>query len=84
MLEASEYYEAQAPFLGREFLDEARRTVQRIAENPFSGQVVRPPIRRWLVRRFPFGILYSIDADEIVILAIMHLRRFPGYWADRV
>ena len=32
----------------------------------------------------PFGILYRIDPHEIVIIAVMHLRRRPGYWADRV
>ena len=35
------------------------------------------------VRRFPFGILYRVDPDEIVILAVMHLARQPDYWRDR-
>lgn len=41
-------------------------------------------IRRFLVRRFPYGILYTIEADHILILAIMHLSREPGYWRHRV
>ena len=84
MLEASEYYERQARGLGRDFLAEVQRTVDVIIENPRVGRVVRRPIRRRLMRRFPFGILYRVDPHEIVIIAVMHLRRRPGYWAARV
>jgi len=80
MLEAAEYYESQRRGLGRTFLAEVQRTVDRIVENPRLGQAVRQGIRR----RFPFGILYQVDPDEIVIIAVMHLRRRPGYWSDRV
>ena len=84
MLEAAEYYESQRRGLGRAFLAEIHRTVDRIVENPRIGQAVRQGIRRRLLRRFPFGILYRVDPEEIVIIAVMHLRRRPGYWSDRV
>jgi len=84
MREAAAYYERQTPGLGHEFLAEVQRTVNRIVENPRVGHVVRRNIRRRLMPRFPFGILYRIDPHEIVIIAVMHLRRRPGYWADRV
>ena len=35
------------------------------------------------VRRFPFALLYKISGDEVVILAVMHLKRHPSYWRDR-
>ncbi len=84
MPEAAEYYERRAPGLGREFLAEAQRTVRGIVENPQLGRVIRRPIRRRLMLGFPFGILYRVDAHEIIILAVMHLRRRPGYWVGRV
>jgi toxin ParE1/3/4 len=84
MREAAEYYERQTRGLGHEFLAEVQRTVDRIVENPQLGQVVRRNIRRRLMPRFPFGILYRIDPQEIVIIAVMHLRRRPGYWEERV
>jgi toxin ParE1/3/4 len=84
MLEAAQYYESQTRGLGHEFLVEVQRTVARIIENPRLGQIVREAIRRRLMPKFPFGILYRIDPNEIVIIAVMHLRRRPGYWADRV
>ena len=84
MLEASEYYERQASGLGIEFLAEVQRTVHGIVENPGAGPVVRQPLRRRLLLGFPFSILYRVDTHEIVIIAVMHLRRRPGYWAARL
>ena len=83
MLEAATYYENQASGLGQDFLAQVQRTVDLIAENPRSGGVMRGEIRRRLVPRFPFGILYQIDPFEIVVIAVMHLRRRPWYWMDR-
>jgi len=83
MLEAATYYENQAPGLGEDFLAQVQRAVDQIAENPWSGGIMRGDIRRALVPRFPFGILYHIDPTEIVVIAVMHLRRRPGYWRDR-
>lgn len=83
MVEAAESYETQADGLGLAFLSEVRRAVCRIADNPEIGAVLRGDTRRVLVRRFPFGILYRIEPSEIVILAVMHLRRKPDYWKER-
>ena len=46
--------------------------------------VIEAELRRRLVRRFPFGILYRIEPEEIVIVAVAHLRRKPGYWRERI
>ena len=83
MLSAALYYESQATGLGEYFIAEVHRATQYIEENPESGMVIRGNIRRRLMRSFPFGILYRIESDEIVIVAVMHLRKRPGYWADR-
>lgn len=83
MLEAAIYYDDKAPGLGSDYIAEVEHTVNRIAENPESGLTVRGNIRRMLLRRFPFGVLYRVDQEEIVIIAIMHLRRRPGYWKKR-
>ena len=40
-------------------------------------------IRRSLIRRFPYSLLYRVDPDEIVILAVMHQKRHPAYWLSR-
>jgi toxin ParE1/3/4 len=84
MLDAAVYYENQVPGLGMDFLTQIENAVQRIKAYPESGKAVRGKILRRLVRRFPFGILYRVDPSEIVVVAVMHLRRRPGYWKKRI
>jgi len=83
MLESAQYYESQAKGLGSAFLNEIQRAVKSIESNPESWTLVRGNIRRRLVKRFPYGILYRIEPVEIVIIAVMHLHRNPNYWHDR-
>jgi len=81
---AARYYEQQVPGLGHQFLDELEWAVRRIHEHPKSGAILHGSIRRMLLLRFPFGLLYRIDEDVILVLAVMHLRRRPDYWKNRL
>ncbi len=83
MVQAARYYESKVPFLGSEFLSEVRRVVKGIEAHPEAAPKVRSDIRRRILRRFPYAVLYKIDRDEIVILAVMHQRRRPDYWHGR-
>ena len=84
LLDAARYYEIQAPGLGIDFLDKIAAAVEDIRAHPKRWLVIQFNIRRRLIQRFPYCILYRIDSDEIVILAIMHLHRHPSYWIDRL
>jgi len=84
MIAAAQYYQQQSIGLGAEFLVEVERTTAAIAVHPKAAPIVAQAIRRRLLKRFPFGILYVATTDELVILAVMHLRRRPGYWQDRL
>ncbi len=55
-----------------------------MAEHPNTWPAIDYEIRRRVVRRFPYSILYRIDVDEIVIVAIMHQKQKPNYWIDRL
>jgi plasmid stabilization system protein ParE len=77
------FYDAALPGLGRDLAREARRLCGLIAGDPLAGPEVRPGIRRRLLRRFPYALLYGLDGDFIVILAVAHQRRRPGYWRER-
>ncbi len=83
MIEASRYYEIQAPGLGGDFLDKIDSAVQDIGAHPERWPIIRMNIRRRLIHRFPYALLYRADPDEVVILATMHLHRHPDYWVDR-
>ncbi|RZN41532.1 MAG: type II toxin-antitoxin system RelE/ParE family toxin [Methanophagales archaeon ANME-1-THS] len=84
MLEAARFYESQTVGLGVDYLSEVERAVQTIAESPTTWPVIEGELRRRLIRRFPFGILYRIEPEEIVIIAVAHLRRRPWYWKKRI
>jgi plasmid stabilization system protein ParE len=81
---AGEFYEAQAAGLGFDFVAEVRHAARTIAAHPEVGHRFSKRLRRTLVRRFPYGLLYRVDADTIFVVAVMHLRRRPGYWKGRV
>jgi plasmid stabilization system protein ParE len=84
MLDAARYYESQAAGLGADFLSKVQNAVKDIAEHPEMWPVIRFEIRRRLVHRFPYGILYRIGPEEVVVVAVAHLRRHPTYWIGRV
>ena len=81
--EAAEYFERESPGLGAAFITEVERCVAGILEYPESGLVLMRAVRRRLVRRFPYSVLYSVQPDHIRVLAIMHAKRRPMYWVGR-
>lgn len=80
---AAEYYASERAGLGEEFLAEVNHAVKMLCDFPNAWPRVTLQSRRIRTRRFPYGLVYQLQADQIVILAVMHLRRKPGYWQDR-
>jgi len=78
--EATFHYERNEPGLGTSFLAKIDATVDRILRFPRAWHPVSARTRRCRTHRFPFGILYQIRPDEILITAVMDLRRDPGRW----
>jgi plasmid stabilization system protein ParE len=81
--DAIQYFEHEQPGLGAAFLVEVRRCTSAITEHPEAGAAVLGRIRRRLCQRFPYGLLYTVSGQEIRVLAVMNLRRRPGYWVGR-
>ena len=79
MNEAVAFYNERVAGLGDEFLETVQRAAQVIAENPETWPAVAGDVRRYVLRRFPYGLFYSIESDFVLILAVMHLRRRPNY-----
>lgn len=77
------WYDSQSQGLGAQFLDDMDRTIKRIAAYPISCTEIEPNLRRCLFSRFPYGIIYGIDSETIVIMAVAHLHREPRYWMER-
>ena len=69
--------------LGLAFVAEFERTAHFVLANPLLGAVFRGNRRRYILRRFPYSIIYQVTAEELRVLAIAHHRRRPGYWSGR-
>jgi plasmid stabilization system protein ParE len=82
--DAFEWYENQVQGLGYDFLDEINKSLKRIVQYPDSCEERDDEIKRCIVNRIPYGIVYGIDKDKIIVVAIAHLHRKPKYWFDRV
>jgi len=83
-LEAIVYYEDCSTGLGLDFSAEIHAAIQRIQAFPLAWQVLEGEIRRALVHRFPYGVLYAVEENRIWIVAVMNLHRQPEYWQDRL
>lgn len=83
---AAAQYEDHAEGLGDRFLDEVEAAVGLLSEHPEAGEVIvrrpRRPIRRWVLERFPFTLIY-VPGDGLRVLAVAYSRRKPGYWSAR-
>jgi plasmid stabilization system protein ParE len=82
--DAVAWYNRQAAGLGRELLDELDRAVRRGLAFPLSYPEIEPGIRRCRLGRFPYGVIYGLDGDTLVVVAVAHLHRRPRYWIDRI
>ena len=83
-ISAAQFYEAQTPDLGLDFINTVRQAHERVLEAPTSGTTFGRRLRRFLVPKFPYGLLYRVEPERIYIIALMHLRRRPGYWRSRI
>jgi len=88
MTEAATWYDARVSGLGDRFLVETEAAFARIDETPFEG----PPwthrrlpdgVRRMFLRSFPYSTVYILE-PRVVVVAVAHARRRPGYWAKRL
>ncbi|MCD6048998.1 MAG: plasmid stabilization protein [Verrucomicrobia bacterium] len=77
-------YRSIRPELGYQFAVQVQRAIARIAENPPWFLEVEPGIRRCLVKQFPYALLFNITGESVLILAVMHCSREPGYWRHRL
>ena len=83
LLEAINYYEECQSGLGLEFAREIYSAIQRIIHFPEAWSKLSENTRRCLTNRFPYGVIYQISKEEIIIIAIMQLNREPDYWKKR-
>ena len=81
--DATKYYAIRSPSIGSAFYDEIHSNLDKIQLTPILLPLVDSVHRSWLLKRFPYKIIYRIDQFEIVIVAVAHTSRRPNYWRRR-
>ncbi len=80
---AASHYESEVEGLGKAFISYIENSVEEIERFPLASRVIRQDFRRFLVPRFPYGIIYRVESDQIFVAAVMHLKRRPFYWDEK-
>jgi len=85
---AAEWYEHQRYELGIELLAEVNRALTAISESPHTWPPAsgfsRRDVRRFLLSRFPYVVLYCVREAEVLVVAFAHTSRKPQYWRRRL
>jgi toxin ParE1/3/4 len=82
--EAVRFYKERGRNLGKRLAREVRAAVRKIVATPERWRVLEQDVRRCLVCVFPYSVLYTIETDFILIIAVAHAKRQPGYWRHRL
>ena len=78
------FYNREREGLGDDFLLEVKHVLNSIAVFPEAWHLVSRRTRRCQLRRFPYGVIYQVRKDELLIVAVAHLHRNPVFWKNRV
>jgi toxin ParE1/3/4 len=81
---ATNWYAERGTALALQFVAAVEEAIGRVSEAPKRWRILEEDVHRCLARVFPYAILYTIEADFVLIVAIMHCSREPGYWRHRV
>lgn len=81
--QAALFYEDCRNGLGQEFLDAVASAFDHIQQHPTAWRIIKGRFRRYLLQRFPYGVIYAVEGQVIYAAAVMHLKRKPGYWVPR-
>ena len=84
LLDAIAYYNDQINGLGFEFAIEVQKTIERIINYPESWVKLSARTRKCRCNRFPYNVIYFKEDPSILIVAIMHSKRKPNYWQNRI
>ncbi len=81
---AVEFYESRRSTLGRRFIARFRDGLGAIRPMPAKFRILDGDLHIYTMSQFPYGIVYSFDADTIEIVAVLSFHRSPAYWSDRL
>jgi plasmid stabilization system protein ParE len=84
IIETIEFYRSRSPEVAASFLHSLESAIEMIEGNPLRWAPIQDDLRRVLLHRFPFGIYYRVEDQELRVLIVKHHRRHPDYGMDRL
>ncbi len=81
--EAADFYDIESPGLGTAFINEIGRGIEITTCFPEAAPLIQGRVRRKILIKFPYSLIYSLRPDEIRLLAVAHQKRRPFYWRSR-
>ncbi|HZT46513.1 MAG TPA: type II toxin-antitoxin system RelE/ParE family toxin [Hyphomicrobiaceae bacterium] len=84
ILEATAYYRDQSSEVARRFLADLASATSLLLQFPGIGSPAQGGVRRFLLKAFPYQLIYRVDGNDIRVFAVAHVKRRPGYWRDRL
>jgi len=84
LIEAHDWYEAEAPGLGHRFRAEIDSVVERMADNPRQFPMVFKALRRARSKKFPYALFFLVEPEALLVVACFHSSRAPRQWQKRV
>lgn len=84
IIEAKNFYNSKVGGLGNHLFDEIDRAFKLIVETPVTWPTYNENLHRFILKRFPFSIIYRILEDKVQVIAFMHQHRKPLYWKKRL
>jgi toxin ParE1/3/4 len=82
--DAARYYAECQEGLELRFIASVETAIQRVLESPTRWRIFEEDVRRYLIRVFPYAVLYTIEPDFVLVIAVTHCHREPGYWHHRI
>ena len=82
--EAYQFYEGRFPGLGSDFKAEARHALALVLEQPHAWKPIGGALRQCRLNRFPYALIYGVQNDRVIVVAVANLKRRPRYWRSRL
>ena len=81
---AADWYDRQQPGLGIAFIARVQDVLDAISAMPRMHQVIFQDVRRAVVKKFPYTVIYQVEPDYVLVVAVFHGKRDPSIWQTRV
>lgn len=78
------YYNQQRQGLGLEFSEELKQALLRIRNYPTAWSPLSSRVRRCLINRFPYSVIYEVRRDLLIVAAVQHHSKEPNSWRNRM